>query len=397
MIGCPPTWSDIYETKVKRNKEMIAQFNNFQNLADDASEAMIQERFSFLVLTLESYLGFPLTACRGTPIIVGGILAREEYDIRGQTDPSYMNFDGDFVFATVIKTHESFGEQQMWYHKSRAAQIFSTLFAFNCPTFQLTHRQLKLFAENPSRNLRLTFPYNSKPSYSPHLASTLVQPMGTTLLKAMTICILAKPAYHSIESDSNQPLDSSEDSPDPNLKTIAKRSQNSEKKLYPSRGLNLPNTNCPMFQVGEVQGKPLYRSVRVAPQLSVLKTEGALPGCEPLSQSLVKLARTEFARRHPGSPPWLQQVCTRNVDHTTNRMYSHAPTPPHSLLPLDKHTRAFLTEVDTNECCLSLPIESVAVALGSRNSLYLCFFLHPPVRLAGVRPVLPPYDLGARY
>ena len=157
----------------------------------------------------------------------------------------------------------------MWYHKSRAAQIFSTLFAFNCPTFQLTHRQLKLFAENPSRNLRLTFPYNSKPSYSPHLASTLVRPIGTTLLKALTICILAKPACHSIESDSNQPLDSSEDSPGP--EPVAKISQNSDKGLYPSRGLYFPTTICPVFQVGEIQGKPLYRSVRIVPQQPLLK------------------------------------------------------------------------------------------------------------------------------
>ena len=183
LIGAPDSWSEIFEIRVKGNRKVMAYFNAFRNLPDDAPEVTIKAKLTCLTLTLSFHLGFPVNEERETQIIVGGLLARDEFDIRGQADPYYSNFDGDYAFATEVKTHESFGEGHAWYHKSRAAQIFCALFAFNCPIFLLTHRQWKLFVENPYRTSVLTFPYNSKPSYSPQLASTLVQPMGSTFLK----------------------------------------------------------------------------------------------------------------------------------------------------------------------------------------------------------------------
>ena len=80
----------------------------------------------------------------------------------------------------------------MWYHCSRGIQILSALYTFNCPTFLFTQRQWKLFVENTERNAVLTFPYNDNLDHTPHVNSSLVQPMGTTFLKAIVICLLSQ-------------------------------------------------------------------------------------------------------------------------------------------------------------------------------------------------------------
>ena len=208
MINAPEIWNEIYEIKVARDKTLIKRLHDFQALAKNAQETYIQGRLTDLILSVAHCLGFPVRTCLDRNIIVGGILAREQYDIRGLADPYYENFDGDHVLATETKTEESFGERHMWYHKSRATQIFSSLFALHCPTFLVTPKQWKLFVESPDRDSILTFPYNKNPSYAPHLASTLVHPTGNTFLKALTICIMAKPAYQSIDSDSKSAVNS---------------------------------------------------------------------------------------------------------------------------------------------------------------------------------------------
>jgi hypothetical protein len=241
MINAPKIWEEIYEIKVARDKALTKRFLAFQALAKNTQETYIQGRLTDIIISVGDCLGFPVHTCLDRNIIVGGILARDQYDIRGLADPYYENFDGDHVLATETKTEESFGERHMWYHKSRATQIFSSLFALHCPTFLVTPKQWKLFVETPDRNSILTFPYNKNPSYAPHLASTLVHPMGNTFLKALTICIMAKPAFQSVESDSKTAVDLPQDSQD--MKTVGKRSQDSEKKILKFSGD--PTEKCP--------------------------------------------------------------------------------------------------------------------------------------------------------
>lgn len=77
----------------------------------------------------------------------------------------------------------------MWYHGSQA---LSALYAFSCPTFLFTQRQWKLFLENGDRNAILTFPYDDNDNHTPHVNSSLVQPMGKTFLKTIAICLLSR-------------------------------------------------------------------------------------------------------------------------------------------------------------------------------------------------------------
>ena len=123
FIGAPTSWEYTFEQKVRWSPVVFKQFRDLQKLPDNAPEALIQECLSSLMLSLGACLANgDLYARRETQVIVGGILAREEFDIRGQVDPYYLNHNGQYVLGTEVKTHESFGKQEVWYHKSRGAQ-----------------------------------------------------------------------------------------------------------------------------------------------------------------------------------------------------------------------------------------------------------------------------------
>ena len=111
--------------------------NIFSALPENTLEADIQWQFGGLVSTISGRLGVVLVSSSETKIIVGGILARYEYDIRSKTDPHFLNADGVHLIATEVKTRRTFGLGEMWYHSSRGIQVLSALYAFNCPTFSL--------------------------------------------------------------------------------------------------------------------------------------------------------------------------------------------------------------------------------------------------------------------
>ena len=70
-----------------------------------------------------------------TKIIIGGILAKYEYDLRSQTDVHFTNSIGVNLLATEVKTRQTLVEGDMWYRNSRGVQSLSALYAFNSPVF----------------------------------------------------------------------------------------------------------------------------------------------------------------------------------------------------------------------------------------------------------------------
>lgn len=137
-------------------------------------------------------LDIDLDTSSETKIIVGGILARYQYDLRSKTDPHFLITSGMNLIASEVKPHRAFAPREMWYHDTRGIQVLSALYAFNCTTFLFTHRQWKLFVENRDRNAILTFPYDDNDTHTPHVNSRLVHPMGTTFLKAIVICLVSQ-------------------------------------------------------------------------------------------------------------------------------------------------------------------------------------------------------------
>ena len=178
----------------------------------------------------------------------------------------------------------------MWYHSSRGIQVLTALYAFNCPTFLLTQRQWKLFAENNERNSVLTFPYDDEVGHSHHVNSSLVQPMGTTFLKAIVICLLSKRGSLVASRKGVSVQESSKVNETPQ-KTATKRKyfDSAEKPKPKSARLQKshnPNSGKkqPSLVSGYIDGQPVYTAVRILPQeiVSRIEDESALQEKEEL-------------------------------------------------------------------------------------------------------------------
>jgi hypothetical protein len=191
FLDTPDDWEERYNNVVD-DGFIGTLMENFRNLPDDTAESTIQVHFVGLVSVISGYLGILILPDTETKIIVGGILARYQYDLRSKTDPHVLNTSGRNLIASEAKTHRTFGIGEMWYHQSRGIQVLSAMYAFNAPTFLFSHRQWKLFVENTERNAILTFPYNDNPEHTPHVNSSQIEPMGTTFLKAIVICLLSR-------------------------------------------------------------------------------------------------------------------------------------------------------------------------------------------------------------
>ncbi|KAH6569740.1 hypothetical protein BASA62_004662 [Batrachochytrium salamandrivorans] len=279
FLDTPDDWEVRYN-QVVDNGYIIDQMNRFRNLPDDTLEINIQLGFIALVGSIAAGLLVPICAGSKTNIIVGGILARNQYDLRSKTDLHFFNDEGQNLIASEATTHPTFAPGEMWYHSSRGIQTLSAMYAFNCPTFLFTQKQWKLFVENKDRNAILTFPYNDNDDHSPHVNSSLVYPMGTTFLKAITVCLLSR-RFSSEESMKTVTLDEStsqiNETPE---KTVIKpkdfdtpdKPTRQSTRLQTSSRLE-SEKKTPSFVSGYVDGQPIYTTVRVVPQDIVARIE----------------------------------------------------------------------------------------------------------------------------
>ena len=278
LLETPANWEESYN-QIVQNRLILGKFTRFTRLPENTLEADIQFQFTGLVEVIAISLGLTLDCSSETKIIVGGILARYEYDIRSKCDPHFLNENGQHLIASEVKTMRTFGRGEMWYHHSRGIQVLSALYAFNCPTFLFTQGQWKLFVENQERNAILTFPYDDHPLHSPHVNSSLVQQMGTTFLKAIVVCLLSK-RHFFVETRKEESIGESSQVTETPQKVITKRKffDSDEKpsrqsaKFQKSSG-SVSGKKQPSFVSGYIDGRPVYSVVRVLPQEVVLRIE----------------------------------------------------------------------------------------------------------------------------
>ena len=271
LLDTPDDWEARYN-QVVADGYIIRKLNRFSAMADDAAESDIQSEFAGIVHTISDRLAIDLISKSETKIIVGGILARYQYDLRSRTDPHFLNTSGLNLIASEAKTHRTFGLGEMWYHDSRGIQVLSALYAFNSPTFLFTQRQWKLFVENTDRNAILTFPYNDNHEHTPHVNSSLVHPMGTTFLKAIVICLLSRRVSlkESMKAVDLEEVSQVKETP---RKTIIKpkyfdtpdKLKKQSARLQKDSNLEFEK-KIPSFVTGYVEGQPIYTIVRVVPQ-----------------------------------------------------------------------------------------------------------------------------------
>ena len=271
LLDSPSDWEVRYNQVVEDGR-IIRKLNRFSELPEDTLESTIQMHFVGLVEAIAYALAVDLIPDSETKIIVGGILAHYQYDLRSKTDPHFLNTAGFHLIASEAKTHRTFAPGEMWYHGSRGIQVLSALYAYNCPTFLFTQRQWKLFVENDDRNTVLTFPYGENGEHTPHVNSSQVQPMGTTFLKAIVICLLSRRSslVEAVKAEKLQETSLVKETP---KKTDVKEKYFNTTEKPQRRSARLSKLSgadsekkVPTFISGYVDKFPIYSVVRVLPQ-----------------------------------------------------------------------------------------------------------------------------------
>jgi hypothetical protein len=208
ILAAPSDWERNYHDNVSKSSWLAVKFNCFRTLPHDETAPNIQAALSGLVISIGDLLDIHLHERRSFDV-VGGIFAHSEYDVYGETGTYFINNDNIPVLASEATTHQNFNPGEDWHHDSRSPRVFSTLYSRNAPTILLNRNQWKLFVENENRTAVLTFPYEEEdpddPVRSPFLKSSLVQMMGTTLLKVICICVLAKAGSPPTEGQLKSP------------------------------------------------------------------------------------------------------------------------------------------------------------------------------------------------
>jgi hypothetical protein len=272
LLDTPDDWEVRY-TQVVADGYIIRMLNLFSALPDDVAESTIQFHFAGLVSCIAAGLGVTLLPDSETSIIVGGILARYQYDLRSKTDPHFFDISGRNLIASEAKTHITYAPGEMWYHASRGVQVLSALYAYNSPTFLFTQRQWKLFIENSDRNAVLTFPYDDNPNHTPHVNSSLVMPMGTTFLKAIVICLLSRRVSleDSMKAVTLKELSQIKDTPQ---KIIIKPKYFDTPEKPKRQSARLRERPKPSYVSGyDELGHPIYTLIRVVPPEVVARIE----------------------------------------------------------------------------------------------------------------------------
>ena len=172
-----------------------AYLNDLSSLPDNSAESRVQSAIFELITRLAASLRIPIRVRASEKMAVGGILARNEYDIKGLTDICVFNRDDECLLVIEVKTVATFFDEK-WYRDCRAAQILTPLYHFNAPTFLATSRQFKVFFENSERDTIFTYPTRRVRNLDPIDDFQNSLPIGTIdteFIKALIICLTAKP------------------------------------------------------------------------------------------------------------------------------------------------------------------------------------------------------------
>jgi hypothetical protein len=303
LVGAPRDWEEKYNMALASRGTLLRNLNHFARLRDNARESNIQSVLIGLVTLLADALGTFVAQDTERMVIVGGILAHSEYDVRSRTDAYFQNEVGIPLLATEVKTNRTFPEREMWYHGSRGVEVLSAMYAYHCPTMIVTQKQFKVFVENAERNAIFTYPYDTNQEHTNHVNASLLQPVGTTMLNVIAICMLSQPRSLVVH-----PFGAGGDLQTPPQKVIKKKHwETLGKPLRMSPRLAAMGTKAtsaprrtPKFISGYLEGKPVYTEVRVVSDESVQTIESRiqeLDAAENLKQRQTNSFQSEAISR----------------------------------------------------------------------------------------------------
>ncbi|KAI3640833.1 hypothetical protein MIR68_001711 [Amoeboaphelidium protococcarum] len=289
IVGAPSNWLDIVNQKVMGNPRVLRLYRLFVTLDEASSENSVQDAFNNLVSGISMFLDITTCSYNQNPFIVGGILARSHYDIRGRSDTVFRSLSGNALLATECKKASAFPTDKPWHHGSRGIQMISTMYRAGCPTFLYSQQAFKVFVENDAREAIHTWPFGSSDSadnrkpYSREMVahSYCIQQMTSVILSVISICLLAcgdDDRDVSMEDDLSQtktPLKSYEFqstgiSTGKQIGNKRKRDGEDDQIVARSQKLQLIQ---PQFVSGFNDKEPVYTRVRIMPDDEVRALE----------------------------------------------------------------------------------------------------------------------------
>ena len=235
------------------------RLNDLQSLPEGSLERDIQSELQNLLLDLGREMGVYVKCFSSRKMAVGGILAFNHFDIHGETDICLINGDNECIAVFEVKTPETFGVDN-WYRNCRGAQVLTALYHFNAPLFLVTGHIWKMFHENATRNAIYTHPTERSAggTYTGPFANSLkVGSVGREFLKAIIICILARPGTRPPAGDI-QPA-----TPVRNTESSRHKMEHSE---YKTRDMKTPKDTLrvnPSYYSGKENGVAMYTQVRL--------------------------------------------------------------------------------------------------------------------------------------
>ncbi|KAI3643694.1 hypothetical protein MP228_009858 [Amoeboaphelidium protococcarum] len=275
LVGAPSNWSEICDQKVMSDVAVDLIYRDFVSLDESTSEIIVESMFERPQI----------------PFIVGGILARSQYDIRGRSDTIFQDRSQNFILATECKKASAFVADKLWHHGSRGIQTFSTMYRSGCPTILFSQKAFKLFVENESRNAVLTWPVSSGQDttcsvpFSLDMVATSysVEYMSSNIKNVIAICLMAsgadgldstlkKAGAEQMTPVKNSVFTSNDAQTGEQVGKKRKLGGDEEWKLVRSARLRAVT---PKFISGLVDEQPVYTTVRVASDDLIQKDGGS--------------------------------------------------------------------------------------------------------------------------
>ena len=197
MRGVGPEWRESYRDAIEDTYVRIS-LCALQNLSRDENEATVETHFSKLVNEIARCLEVYVCPYAQKNIIVGGLLAMNEYDFRSKVDTYFVDSEaGVCRLATEAKNEKTWPANSLWYRKSRGVQVLSAMYHFNCPTILYTSKQWKMFMESLDRKKINTLPFNR---FGTDIISksSAVGEVGPDLVAVIVICLFLSTKASSV-------------------------------------------------------------------------------------------------------------------------------------------------------------------------------------------------------
>ncbi|KAI3633120.1 hypothetical protein MIR68_009195 [Amoeboaphelidium protococcarum] len=266
-LGVQNIWRLMYETAI--NDTLVIQA--LQSLQrPNQQESIVALKLFRLVSTIATGMSVQVEVDDQNKVVVGGFMSQSNYDYASRCDMSISDDEsGQLLFCTEIQSSLSYAEGRPWYEKSRLAQVFAALYAFNAPLILLTSTPFKVFCENSTRDRVLTYPFDTA-APNVNAASSLAHPVGRELVKTIVIC-LCQQLVAPIEKASSQrsvvdvlktPLRAAVRLIDSISKSKERKADDESSRV--SRHVQSQNKVQPKFQTGlNPDGTPSYQTIRV--------------------------------------------------------------------------------------------------------------------------------------